>query len=75
MYRVSDNADSPSLREARDLQREVDVQRARRILDQLAGWERDRNEPPSLRDGYHRPVAEDVDWARAVVALRERTAE
>jgi hypothetical protein len=54
------------------LSSEIDYQRARRLLAQLAGWEQDRNEPPSLRDGYRCPAAADVDWARAVITLRER---
>jgi len=51
------------------LTREIDVQRASRILADLAGWQADRSEPPSLRDGYVCPSVEAIDWARAVLAL------
>jgi hypothetical protein len=56
-----------------ELQQEIDFQKAQRILRQYAGWWEDMNDPPSLRDGWTRPSNEDLDWARAVVALRERT--
>ena len=54
-----------------ELSQEIEYQRARRILAQFAGWQRDRSEPPSLREGWDLPSAADVDWARAVIALRD----
>lgn len=37
------------------------------IIRQLRGWQADRNEPPSLRDGYEYPGDLAVDLARQVL--------
>ena len=55
-----------------ELKNEIRYQRAVRILQNYEGWLEDIHDPPSLREGYRRPSNSDIDWARAVIALRQR---